>query len=132
MSIFIDYIDQNLYKVLDEKFDDKYGDLKPLIIDVLLRRKYAYPKDIKKSCVCEINTNRKYKHYLDKGNLLEGLRQWKKVIICDKCFQIFDYKNYNKWECPECGLGFNEQQAKEALEKNDEDVQKAINFLVGG
>ena len=29
-------------------------------------------------------------------------------------------------------MGFNEQQAKEALEKNDEDVQKAINFLVGG
>ena len=80
------------------------------LIHTLLRRKYAYPKDIKKSCVCEINTNRKYKHYLDKGNLLEGLRQGKKVIICDKCFQIFDYKNYNKWECPECGLGFNEQQ----------------------
>ena len=29
-------------------------------------------------------------------------------------------------------MGFNEQQAKEALEKNDEDVQKAINFLIGG
>ena len=29
-------------------------------------------------------------------------------------------------------MGFTEQQAKEALEKNDEDVQKAINFLIGG
>ena len=29
-------------------------------------------------------------------------------------------------------MGFTEEQAKEALEKNDEDVQKAINFLVGG
>ena len=29
-------------------------------------------------------------------------------------------------------MGFNEQQAKEALEKNDQDVEKAINFLVGG
>ena len=28
-------------------------------------------------------------------------------------------------------MGFTEQQAKEALEKNDEDVQKAINFLIG-
>ena len=29
-------------------------------------------------------------------------------------------------------MGFNEAQAKEALEKNDQDVEKAINFLVGG
>ena len=29
-------------------------------------------------------------------------------------------------------MGFTEEQAKEALEKNDEDVQKAINFLIGG
>ena len=29
-------------------------------------------------------------------------------------------------------MGFTEQQAKEALEKNDQDVEKAINFLVGG
>ena len=29
-------------------------------------------------------------------------------------------------------MGFTEEQAKEALEKNDEDVEKAINFLVGG
>ena len=79
------------------------------VIHTLLRRKYAHPKGVKKSCPCEININRKYKHNLDKGNLLEGLRQGKKVIICDKCFQIFEYKDFNKWECPECGLGFNEQ-----------------------
>ena len=29
-------------------------------------------------------------------------------------------------------MGFTEQQAKEALEKNDQDVEKDINFLVGG
>ena len=29
-------------------------------------------------------------------------------------------------------MGFTEQQAKDALEKNNEDVEKAINFLVGG
>ena len=29
-------------------------------------------------------------------------------------------------------MGFSEAQAKEALEKNDQDVEKAINFLVGG
>ena len=29
-------------------------------------------------------------------------------------------------------MGFTEKQAKEALEQNNEDVEKAINFLVGG
>ena len=29
-------------------------------------------------------------------------------------------------------MGFTEEKAKEALEKNDQDVEKAINFLVGG
>ena len=28
-------------------------------------------------------------------------------------------------------MGFTEQQAKDAIEKNNEDVEKAINFLVG-
>ena len=28
-------------------------------------------------------------------------------------------------------MGFTEEQAKEALEKNNEDVEKAINYLVG-
>ena len=29
-------------------------------------------------------------------------------------------------------MGFTEQQAKDVLEKNNEDVEKVINFLVGG
>ena len=29
-------------------------------------------------------------------------------------------------------MGFTEEQAKKALEKNDQDAEKAINFLVGG
>ena len=29
-------------------------------------------------------------------------------------------------------MGFTEEQAKQALEQNNEDVEKAINFLVGG
>ena len=28
-------------------------------------------------------------------------------------------------------MGFTEEQAKNALEKNNEDVEKAINYLVG-
>ena len=82
------------------------------LIHTLLKRKFAYPKGIKKICSCEINNNRKYKHPNDNGNLLEGLRQGKKVIICDKCFKIFGYKEYNNWKCPECGYGFNEKSDK--------------------
>ena len=29
-------------------------------------------------------------------------------------------------------MGFPEQQARDALQKNNEDVEKAINYLVGG
>ena len=79
------------------------------IIHTLLKRKYANPKGIKKFCSCEVANNVKYKHIHDNGNLLEGLRQGKKVIICDKCFKIFDFKKYQNWICPECGMGFNEK-----------------------
>ena len=82
------------------------------LIHTLLKKKFAYPKGVKKFCPCEISTNRKYKHNTDKGYLLEGLRQGKKIIICDKCFKIFQYKEYTNWECPECGMGFNEKSTK--------------------
>ena len=94
-------------KLFNEFTKDKIDIL--CIIHTLLKRKFANPKGIKKYCLCEIPLNIKYKHIKDNGNLLEGLRQGKKIIICDKCFQIFEYKNYNNWICPECGLKFNEK-----------------------
>ena len=81
------------------------------IIHTLLKRKFAIPKNKRKNCKCKLENNRKYKHKKDNGNLLEGLRQGKKVIICDKCFKIYEYKEYN-WTCPECDLGFNEYISK--------------------
>ena len=94
-------------KLFNEFTKDKIDIL--CIIHTLLKRKFANPKGIKKNCLCELPLNIKYKHIKDNGNLLEGLRQGKKIIICDKCFQIFEYKNYNNWICPECGLKFNEK-----------------------
>ena len=95
-------------KLFNEFTKDKIDTL--CIIHTLLKRKFANPKGIKKYCLCEIPLNIKYKHIKDNGNLLEGFRQGKKIIICDKCFQIFEYKNYNNWICPECGLKFNEKK----------------------
>ena len=94
-------------KLFNEFTKDKIDIL--CIIHTLLKRKFANPKGIKKYCLCELPLNIKYKHIKDNGNLLEGFRQGKKIIICDKCFQIFEYKNYNNWICPECGLKFNEK-----------------------
>ena len=74
------------------------------LVHTLLKRKYAFPKNIKKkSCKCELLNSKRYKHNMDKGLLLEGLRYGKKVLICNKCFKIFNYYNYN-WNCPECGV----------------------------
>ena len=75
------------------------------LVHTLLKRKYAFPRNVKKrSCKCELLITKKFKHNIDKGILLEGLRYGKRVIICDKCFKIFNYYSFN-WNCPECGIG---------------------------
>ena len=76
------------------------------LVHTLLKGKYAFPKNIKKRCKCESLTLKKFKHNLDKGILLEGIRYGKKVIICNKCFKIFNYSTFN-WNCPECGIILN-------------------------
>ena len=96
--------------ISDVKIFNEFNSLKTdylCLVHTLLKRKYAVPKNAKKKlCKCELLTFKKYKHNYDKGILLEGLRYGKKVIICNKCFKIFNYYNFN-WSCPECGCGFN-------------------------
>lgn len=42
MKSIINYYDDNLAGLIKEKLGNKYGDFQPIIIDVLLRRKYAF------------------------------------------------------------------------------------------
>ena len=94
----------------DIKIFNEFNNLKTdhlCLVHTLLKRKYAFPRNIKKkSCKCELLNSKKYKHNIDKGILLEGLRYGKKILVCNKCLKIFNYFTYN-WNCPECGLSLN-------------------------
>ena len=95
----------------DIKIFNEFNSLKTdhlCLVHTLLKRKYAFPRNIKrKLCKCELlNSKKKYKHNIDKGILLEGLRYGKKILVCNKCLKIFNYYTYN-WNCPECGLNLN-------------------------
>jgi len=73
------------------------------IIHTLLRNKKALPNIslCNKQCKCDIKNITEYTHD-DNGILLEGVKNNKKEIICNKCFQIFEYTEFD-WKCPECG-----------------------------
>ena len=72
------------------------------LIHTLLRNKNALPNInfcIKK-CNCDLNNISQYTHD-DEGKLLEGIKNNKKTVICNKCFKIFNY-NELIWTCPLC------------------------------
>ena len=94
----------------DIKIYNEFNNIKTdylCLVHTLLKKKYAVPKHIKKrACKCEALSPKKFRHNLDKGILLEGLRYGKKVVICNKCFKIYNYYSFN-WNCPECGIILN-------------------------
>ena len=74
-------------------------------IHTLSNKNYAYPeKLLNKDCDCNINYIKKYKHN-DGGILLEGEKNGQKIILCDKCYEIFDYLDYI-FSCPLCNRIF--------------------------
>ena len=78
------------------------------IIHALYNKNPAFPfLTQNKKCHCDLNLIKNYKHE-DNGNLIEGILSGNEVIICDKCYCIFDY-NYFKWCCPKCGEYFQTQ-----------------------
>ena len=74
------------------------------LIHTLLRNINAFPNYnlcIKK-CACDIKELSEYNHNDDGGKFLEGLKNNKKFVICNKCFKIYEYYQV-KWNCPSCG-----------------------------
>ena len=75
------------------------------IIHTLFNHKFAFSLIIKnKECECDLSDIQKIKHY-DEGDLLEGDRLGRKVIICNKCFDIISLDNI-RWICPKCKKAF--------------------------
>ena len=71
------------------------------VIHSLFNRKFALPLIIEnKQCRCDLSHIDMLKHS-DGGDLLEGDRFDKKVIVCNKCFCIFNFENF-EWACPKC------------------------------
>ena len=78
-------------------------------VHTLSNKKFASPEYIiNKGCDCNLNYIMKYKHS-DGGILFLGERNGLKVILCDKCYEIFDYYNFI-FSCPLCNKNFNPSQ----------------------
>ena len=71
-----------------------------------------------KHCNCNLSKIEKMKHS-DGGDLLEGNRFGKKVIICNKCFGLFNLNCFD-WICPICKRGFGVKKLN-ITEYNDKD-----------
>ena len=86
----------------------KYHQILLCIIHALYNKNFSFPYTTQnKKCCCDLNFVKNYKHE-DNGNLIEGIFPGNEVIICDKCYSIFNY-NYFKWCCPKCGEYFQTQ-----------------------
>ena len=88
-----------------------YNFFQPLKIDLLCVihslniNKFALPFIIaNKYCRCDLSKIEMLKHN-DGGDLLEGDRFDKKVVVCNKCFGVFNMDNFD-WACPICKKGF--------------------------
>ena len=115
-------------------FNNKDNDL-ICKVHALTNKKFAAPESLlSKPCECNLNYVLKYNHF-DQGILYEGVKNGEKVIVCDKCLQIFNYNQYN-FTCPLCNKAFkqlnndnnklansgNSGNIKESKNKSDKDL----------
>ena len=88
-----------------------YNYFPPIKIDLLCAihslntNKYALPFILaNKYCKCDLAKIEMLKHN-DGGDLLEGDKLDKKVIVCNKCYGVFNMDSFD-WACPVCKKGF--------------------------
>ena len=89
-------------------YNEFYNKKNDLICKVhtLFNKKNAGPESLlNKTCECNLNNITKYRHS-DGGILLDGERNGQKIVLCDKCYNIFDYYEYI-FTCPLCNKKFN-------------------------
>ena len=106
------------------------------IIHSLFKRKFARPLIISnKQCRCDLSKIEILKHN-DGGDLLEGDIFEKKVIICNKCFSIYNLESF-EWECPICKRDFQskknniyEYKLKEINKKNNDNNKNHSNKIL--
>ena len=115
-------------------YNDFYNKNNDLISTVhsLVNNKFSAPESLlNKTCDCNLNNVDKYKHN-DGGILLDGQRNGQKIIVCDKCYNIFNYYDF-VFNCPLCNKQFNSNKANNYKELNSgNNVAKKNNLTVVG
>ena len=97
------------------------------LVHALRKNKKALP-DISlcnKNCLCDISNINLFYHQ-DKGVLIEARKNKQIKIICNKCFNLFDYDNIN-WICPVCKKNFKyitDIMQKNQIKINDDNKDK--------
>ena len=85
------------------------------LVHTLRKGKLAFPENFNgKNCKCDINSLKEFYHNYDDGVLLEGHKDEKNKIMCDRCFEVLEKDNVN-WKCPICGEEF---KSDNLLDKN--------------
>ena len=104
-------------------------------INTLISDKKAIPNSIiNLKCNCDIS---KYNIFKDDcgGVLFEGSKKGKKILVCDKCYKIYNYEKF-EWICPSCNSKFKTKELricrssykKKCQIKHLNDNQKNENF----
>ena len=80
-------------------------------VNTLIEEKIAIPKGIMSlKCNCDISNINKFND--DCGGILyEGNKNGKKILVCNKCYKIYNYEKFD-WTCPLCKNKFKTKELR--------------------